>query len=400
MDDWGRAWTVVLAAAVGVGIGVTGLPIYTTGQFVGPLHEAFGWGRAQSTGGLIFITVGSVLMAPVIGSLIERFGVRRVAALSQIGLCLGYAGLTLHGGSVPLFYLGWTVLAVLGAGTSPIVWTRAVASWFDRSRGLALGITLCGTGTVAVFGPGLIGAIIAANGWKAGFLALAAAQVVLGLPLTLLLLRARGEKAAGEAATELSGMTLREAAGSSQFWRLIAAFFMISVVAGGLIVHLAPMLADFHIAPADAARALGLLGVSIIAGRLAIGALVDRLPPTLVAPVFICLPVPSCLLLAQGQSPQLAIVLAGLAAGAEVDLLAFLMSRYFGMLHYARIYAWGLSAFSLGAGVGPILAGAVHDRTGSYLAALYTFAVLMVLSAGLIASLGRPLGERRAVALA
>ena len=59
-----------------------------------------------------------------------------------------------------------------------------------------------------------------------------------------------------------------------------------------------------------------------------------------------------------------------------------------------------MAAFRLGAGAGPILAGAVHDRTGSYLGALYAFAVLMVLSAGLIASLGRPLGERRAVALA
>ncbi len=400
MNQGRQAWTVVLAAAVGVGLGVTGLPIYTTGQFVQPLHDAFGWGRAQSTGGLIFLTVGSVLMAPVIGTLIERHGVRRVAALAQVGLCLGYAGLTLHGGSLPLFYAGWAVLAVLGAGTSPIVWTRAVASWFDRSRGLALGITLCGTGLVAVVGPGLIGGIIAANGWKAGFLALAAAQVVLGLPLTLLLLRVRGDTADGEALSTLPGVSLREAASSSQFWRLLLAFFLISVVVGGLIVHLAPMLADFRVPPADAARALGLLGVSIIVGRLCIGALVDRLPPTLVAPVFICLPVPSCLLLAHGQSPELAIVLAGLAAGAEVDLLAFLMSRYFGMLHYARIYAWGLSAFSLGAGLGPILAGAVHDRTGSYVWALYGFAVLMVAAAGLIASLGHPPAARRAAALA
>ena len=390
MNEFARAWTVIVAAAVGVGLGVTGLPIYTTGQFVRPLQEAFGWGRAQSTGGLIFLTIGSVLMAPVIGTLIERFGVVRVAVVAQVGLSIGYFGLTLNGGSVPAYYAGWAVLAVLGAGTSPIVWTRAVASWFDRSRGLALGITLCGTGLVAVVGPGLIGGIVTSYGWQAGFYTLAAAQLVLGLPLTLLLLRAQDRPGTATPAAALTGASVREAASSSQFWRLIVAFFLISVVVGGMIVHLTPLLSDLHLTPAEAGRALGLLGFAIIAGRLTIGFLVDRFSPTRVAPVYICLPVVSCLLLAQGAQPVLSILLIGLSAGAEVDLLAFLMSRYFGMAHYAKIYGWGLSAFSAGAGTGPIFAGWVHDRTGSYALALYAFAAMMIAGAGLIASLGRP----------
>jgi len=223
--EFGRAWMVIVAAAVGVGLGVTGLPIYTTGQFVRPLQEAFGWTRAQSTGGLIYLTIGSVLMAPVIGALIDRFGVRRVALVAQLGLCIGYLGLTLNGGSVPLYYLGWAVLAILGSGTSPIVWTRAVASWFERGRGLALGITLCGTGLVALVGPSIIGGIVTTYGWQAGFYTLSGAQIVLGMPLTLLLLRSRDRTEPHAAATVLTGMTLREAAGTTQFWRLIVAFY-------------------------------------------------------------------------------------------------------------------------------------------------------------------------------
>ena len=388
--EFGRAWTVIVAAAVGVGLGVTGLPIYTTGQFVRPLQDAFGWGRAQSTGGLIFLTIGSVLMAPVIGALIERFGVRRVAAVAQLGLCLGYFGLTLHGGSVPLYYAGWAVLAVLGAGTSPIVWTRAVASWFERSRGLALGITLCGTGMVALVGPAIIGGIVAAYGWQAGFYTLSGAQIVLGIPLTLLLLRSRDSAEPRAAAQVLTGMSVREATSTSQFWRLIVAFYMLATVAGGLIVHLPPTLADIGVPQPEVGRALSFLGFAIIVGRLTIGALVDRFSATIVAPVYLCLPVVSCVLLADGAQPVLSILLIGLAAGAEVDLLAFLMSRYFGMRHYAKIYGWGLSAFSAGAGTGPIVSGWVHDHTGSYALALYGYAVLMVLGAVLIASLGRP----------
>jgi MFS family permease len=388
-SEFARAWQVILAAAVGVGLGTTGLPIYTTGQFIRPLGDAFGWSRSATAGGLIFLTIGSVVMAPIVGALIERFGVRRVAMTAMVGLCLGYFGLTLNGGSIGAYYTGWAVLALLGSGTSPIVWTRAVASWFERSRGLALGITLCGTGLVAVIGPGLIGGIIAAHGWKAGFYALSAAQIVIGLPLVFFLFRAR-EPVEDVVSAPLTGFTVRQATMSSRFWRMAAAFFLISIVVGGLIVNLPAMLADRGINPAQGARALGFLGLAIIVGRLTIGSLVDRFPARVIAPVYILLPAASCILLADGSAAIPAILMIGLSAGAEVDLLAYLVSRYFGIRHYAKIYGWGLSAFSAGAGTGPILGGWVHDVTGSYVVALYAFAAIVVVAAALIAGLGQP----------
>lgn len=386
--EFAVAWTVILAAAVGVGLGTTGLPIYTTGQFIRPLGTAFGWSRSATAGGLIFLTIGNVLMAPVIGWLIERFGVRTVAMTAQLGLCAGYFSLTLNGGSLAAWYAGWAVLAVLGSGTSPIVWTRAVASWFERSRGLALGLTLCGTGVVAVIGPGLIGGIVASYGWQAGFYALSGAQLVVGLPVVFFLFRARD--AVAGVSVPLAGLSVRQVLAGSRFWRLSGAFFCISLVVGGMIVSLPAMLADRGIALDTASRALGLMGGSIIVGRLAIGFLVDRMPARAVAPVFILLPVVSTLMLAHGLAPVPAVVLLGLAAGAEVDLLAYLISRYFGLLHYAKIYGWALPAFSAGAGVGPIFAGWVHDETGSYVGALYAFACSVTVAAGLIGTLGRP----------
>jgi MFS family permease len=388
--EFARAWTVIVAAAAGVGLGITGLPIYTTGQFIRPLEQAFGWSRSTTAGGLIFLTIGSVMMAPLIGWLIDRFGVRRVAMVAILGISLGYFGLTLHGGSVPLYYAGWAALAVLGSGTSPIVWTRAVASWFDRSRGLALGITLCGTGVVAVFGPGIIGGIIAAYGWKAGFYALSAGPVVIGLPLVFLLFRGREDAVDAGPPIVLTGMTVAEAWASPRYWRLLAAFFLISSVVGGIIVSLPPLLADQGVPQADAARAVGVLGFAIIVGRLTVGFLVDRFPARIVGPVYILLPVAGCVMLAGGVAPITSIVLVGLSAGAEVDLLAYLVSRYFGMRHYAKVYGWSLSAFSAGAGVGPLFAGAVHDVSGAYVWALYGFAAMVAVAAGLIGSLGRP----------
>ena len=214
---------------------------------------------------------------------------------AQLGLCLGYFGLTLNSGSLAAYYVGWGILAVLGAGTSPIVWTRAVISWFERGRGLALGITLCGTGIVAVVGPGIIGSIIAAHGWKAGFYALSAAQIVIGWPLVFAFLKVReqaGPTVAG--AIFLRGATVAEAMVSSQFWLLIIAFALISIVIGGLIVSLPAMLADRGLALDEASYDLSLLGFAIIAGRLSIGWLVDWLSARVVAPVYILLPALSC----------------------------------------------------------------------------------------------------------
>jgi MFS family permease len=389
--EFARGWTIVLAAAVGVGLGVTGVPIYTIGLFVRPLANDFGWSRAVVAGGLTVLTVCSVLMAPLTGVLTETFGVRRVAIIAMIGLAIGFLGLSLNNGTVAAYYIGWAAIGILGAGTSPVVWTAAVTSWFERNRGLALGITLCGTGIIAVVAPEIIGTIIASSGWRSAFQALAAAQVVIGLPIVLLFFqpRERARDSAGAPMIPRSGITLRQAAVSTRFWRLILAFFLTAVVIGGLIVNLPAMLGDRGINLAEASKALGLLGVAIIVGRLTVGWLVDRVAAHIVAAVYIALPALGCLFLLQHGAAAPAVLLIGLAVGADVDLLAFLVSRYFGLLHYARIYGCTLSAFSAGVGIGPPLAARVYDTSGSYTAALYGFAAMAATAALLVASLGR-----------
>jgi MFS family permease len=389
-SEFARAWPVIVAASVGVGLGTTGLPIYTSGQFILPLQSAFGWSRSATEGALICLTVGGILMAPLIGALADRLGVRRVALASQLGLCLGYLGLTLNGGSLVAYYIGWAVLSILGAGTSPIVWTKAVASWFEQNRGLALGLTLCGTGIVAIIGPAIIEALITAYGWRAGFIAMAAAQLLIGWPLTATLLKTRDQAAPATAPAPLEGDTVAAAVRSTRFWRMLAAFVLIAITVGGLIVNLPALLADRGVAPSQAARALGLLGFAIIAGRLTIGWLLDRFPARLVAPAYIVLPAASCLLLARGGAALPAILLIGLATGAEVDLLAYLVSRLFGMLHYGRLYGWVLAAFGAGVGIGPAFAGWIRDHTGTYDPALNVFALMAAAAALLIATLGYP----------
>ena len=310
---------------------------------------------------------------------------------AQLGLCLGYFGLTLNSGSLAAYYVRWGILAVLSAGTSPIVWTRAVISWFERGRGLALGITLCGTGIVAVVGPGIIGSIIAAHGWKAGFYALSAAKIVIGWPLVFAFLKVR-EQAGPTGWRNLPTRGNRR--GGNGLESVLATHHRLRIdfdrnrrphrqLAG----HAGRSGSGLG---SGIVMILSLLGFAIIAGRLSIGWLVDWLSARVVAPVYILLPALSCVLLAHGTASTLAILLIGLASGAEVDLAAYLVSRYFGMRNYAKIYGWILAVFSAGVGTGPVFAGCVDDTTGTYVAALYTFAIMVVVATALIGSLGRP----------
>lgn len=383
--EFARGWVVLFAGTIGCALGITGLPFFSFGQFIRPLSQTFGWSRGEISGGVTCLMIGTILTSPLYGRAVDQFGYRKVALASQAGLALGYIALSLIGPSVPWFYAAWLFLSFAGSGTSPVVWTRAIAGRFRRSRGVALGILLCGTGVTALAAPVIVNQLIALAGWRATYQVLAATMAFVGLPLTYFFLHAESDEI--KAASTHAGATVKEALRSSAFWRVIAGIACISTVAGGVIVHLPALLTDRGLTSAAAAGIAGLLGYTIIIGRLGLGYLVDRVSPAWAGAALVGLAAIACFMLAQGYSPVIAVLLFGLCCGAEVDLLAFLMSNIFGLRHYAQIYAFGISAFTLGAGIGPIVAGRVHDRTGNYNLALYGFVVLIVVACALIASL-------------
>jgi len=395
-QEFRRDWRTVIAAAVGVGAGVTGLPFYTLGLLVRPLSVEFGWSRAAVSGAALCLQGGIVLSAPLVGRLIDHSGLRRVALLSLLGLAAAFALLPLLSSSILLFYAAWLALSLVGGGSTPVVWTRAVAARFSAGRGLALGMTLLGTGIAGIVAPALFGPIIARHGWRAGCLAVAATIVVIAMPVVFAMLReVRPIEATNQAGAE-TGMALGEAIRTRRFAQLGLAFLLLGGTIAGLIVHLVPILTDRGMDALAAARAAALLGFAVIAGRLVVGWLVDRFHAPYVGMTFLLLPVASCLVLLNHGAAGLAIVLLGLAAGAEIDLLAYFVSRYFGMRAYGEIYGWLLSIFSLGAGIGPVLAGASFDRTGSYDVMLTGACGAIAIGALLVGTLGRfPAGQPR-----
>ncbi|WP_165772291.1 MFS transporter [Niveispirillum lacus] len=393
-EEFRRGWSLILAAATGVGLGITGLTFYTLGIFIGPLTQEFGWSRTSLASATILTTLTTLFLGPVVGRLADRFGGRTVGLVSLVGLAAGLGGLSLIGADLWSFYLAFGVAMVLGAGTLPIVWTRAVNAGFDNARGLALGLTLTGTGVVAILAPPYTQWLIADHGWRIAYLGQAALVLVIGLPLVWLLFHeVGGVKQATAIPVVRSGMSAAVARRSRQFWMLGVGFLFASFAVSALIVHLVSILSGGGMERASAVWAASLLGFAIIAGRLGVGVLVDRFYAPAVAFGILAIAAGACflLMLAGGSLPLAlaAVVLIGLAAGAEVDLVAYLASRYFGLRAYGEIYGWQLGFFALGAGLGPMGVGRLYDATGSYTVGLIACAIGFAVGAVLIGLLGR-----------
>jgi predicted MFS family arabinose efflux permease len=384
-------WPIILAAVFGVGVGLTGLPFFTFGTFIKPLGAAFHWSRSQVALGSVFLHAGTAISSPFLGRVIDHYGPRTIGLVSMGGLVIGFGVVALSGPSLLSFYIAWSVLALLGCGTTPLAWTRMVNMHFDRGRGLALGLTLMGTGLASIFGPPLCGMLIHAWGWRAAYVGLGAFVLVVALPITATASWRRKPPAALRV-VDKTGLTLREAAATRTFWLIACGFLLVVLSVAGAIVNLVPLLTDRGMAPSDAAARAGLMGVAVVAGRVLAGYLSDRFHAPYVAAGLLVLPAIGMTLLALTPGVSLAVpavILIGLAGGAEVDLLAFLSSRYFGLRHYGVIYGVNLTVFAVAAATGPVAAAAAFDHMGTYGPALTAGAAMCAIGSGLLLLLGR-----------
>ncbi len=394
VSEFRAGWKIVLASAVGVGVGVSGTPFYTMGVFLKPLATHFLWSRASVSAATLFLSLGWALTSPVVGRLADRLDARRIALISLIGVILGLVGLTQVNANVWSLYLGLAALAVAGSGTAPLVWTHAINTWFDRSRGLALGLTLTGSGIAAILAPRAVDRLISGHGWQAGYLGLAAFTAIVAFPIVFLFFREN--KAVTRTATRvgpLQGMDAARAIRDRRFWQLGLGIMLVAGAVSAILIHLVALLTDSGLSRDEATGVAGLMGFAVVFGRIVIGLLVDRFHGPYVAGSILMIPAAGYLLLSthpgNGWGLVAAALMFGMAAGAEVDLLAYLTGRFFGLKAYGGIYGLLLVPFGIGAGSGPIFMGRVYDVTGSYDSGLYAGALCCALGALLIAGMGR-----------
>ncbi len=398
MSEFSEGWKPLLAATVGTMCGIFTLTNYSQGFFVGPVTSEFGWSASQFFLSYTVLMCFGLLTGPIIGSITEKAGLRIVGIIGLTGHSIAYMLLSFNNGSLPLWYASWALVAILGAGSLPIIWTGVLNAWFKKHRGKAIGITMAGTGLGAFLLPPFVEFLISNYGWRTAYRGIGLGAMLVSLPIVIALFREKGggathgpEHRAQPAAAW--GFTRAQAMRTLRFWILGAVLFVTVIVIAGLLSNFERIMTEKGLERSAIATIAAVMGLTVIIGRVLVGALVDRFWAPGVASCFFVLPTIGLLMLVNADvtfwTGMLIAVMIGLAAGAELDLLAYLTSKYFGTAHYPAIFGAIIAFFTVGAGFAPPLFGAMAQAHQGYNFILTVSVGLLVLSIGLFLALGK-----------
>jgi predicted MFS family arabinose efflux permease len=384
---------LIAAAAIGLSAGMTATMFYSLGAFMPSLEAEFGWSRGDISLGVTVMTVAIFLGGAITGRLCDRFGAAAVGAASLLTYAIGVVAMVATMSRIWEFWGCYFIIALMGVGSTPIVLVRPIIAAFHERRGLALGIALTGAGIAGFWVPRLVAGVSEVAGWRSAYLAIAAIAA-LAAPIVWFGFRSIPQGYAqtlGGEATEVPGMEVAQALRTRTFWLLIAMGFAMASGIAGVVVHLVPLFRDLGSDPITAAARASIVGLASVGGRIVVGALLDRFAATRVSlAILVATTIGILLLWASGLNyAPLAAALLGLAAGAEIDLLAYLTAQYFGQRRYGAIYGWQYSVFALGYGLSPFAVGLMRDRAGSYDPPLLASAAFVTLSALLTLALPR-----------
>jgi MFS family permease len=368
--------------------------VFTLGLFIGPISDEFGWDRADISlaGGVAGLC--SALTVPFIGVFMDRWGVRRVLIPAIVAFGASVALIATSPNSLAIFLAFYAIAGIAGSGQGPLGYAKSIASWFDEKRGFALGITMAGIGMGAALMPQYAQFLIGTLGWRAAYLGLGALIAIVALPSVFFFIRdpqvasASFEPADHPSLQSMSGQEVSEALKDFRFWLLATVLLIVSVVTNGVVVHIVPILTDHGYASNQAAALMIAVGLSTMAGRLLSGYLVDRVFAPYVAAFFFLLPSLGLYFLGSASYPILGIISIGLASGTEVDMIAFLTSRYFGLRRFGQLYGLLFAIFTAGPAIGPYMMGLSFVRLHSYAPTLLLFSLALGVASVVILCLG------------
>lgn len=399
-------WWVVFGSTLGLLVDNGVITLFTFGLFLKPIAEQFGWDRGTVAAAITISQFIGAFFTPFVGKMVDRWGVRRVTLPFICAFALTTAAVALTPASPIVFFLLYAACGLAGAGQAPLNYAKAISAWFEERRGLALGIAMSGVGLGVALVPQLARVLINAFGWRGGYVGLGIFTFVVAFPSVAFFVREPGEslghegkqagtaRRAGEPMPESPGMTVREAVRGAlrfRFWFILTAVFLVAMAVNGSITHIVPLLTDRGMSMALATSVLSVTGLALIGGRLISGYLLDRFFAPYVSACFFLLPLAGVVLLgtdAGGVVPFLGTICLGLGLGSEIDIMAFLVSRYFGLRKFGELYGYVLGVFVLGAGLGPSVMGVCYDVTGSYNFALAGFGLALLAATLLISRLG------------
>lgn len=388
-------WPLVLTASMGVALAAA--MIIMQGVMIVPIEREFGWSRARISSGALIVSVLGLLLSTAAGYAIDRIGARRIgiavaATMSGALMLLSTTSTIWH------WWLGWTLYALAATATST-VWLTPISARFDKSRGLAIALTLAGTGLSGTLLPIVANYVMEHHGWRAAYLAVGLLFAGITVPLTLFFWHGAEERAETGIATEavppieLPGMTVSEGFRSPNFYFIFVSIMISSVAWVAMAANTIPILISLNLSAGQAAAIAGTQGLCGIAGRFAGGWALDRMP----AKWLVCgatlgaIGLPLTYIIAPTNIPLIfgVVMVGSVMSGIKYAGMVYLVSRHFGPKSFGTLFGTVSIAPAIAAGVGPILASYVYDVTASYLLAIWATLPCMFVAAGLVTLLGR-----------
>jgi MFS family permease len=396
-------WWIVAVSAIGLGLGYAPIIVYSFGVFIKPLTQELHSNRASISLAFTLANLLQSVSSPLAGRLADRFGARRVILLSSVIFALLLVSSHLLSPKLWDFYVFYGLLGFVGSGPAPIPYVKVISRWFDRRRGLALGLTMFGIGSGAILMPALAQRLITMLGWRSTYMVIGLLVLVVSVPVVAFFLKESPEemgllpdgaiaaRQAAERQNTREGMAWSDARRSKAFWLMVGAIFLVGASVHGCVVHLVPLLSDQGVSSNRVALATSLLGSALLIGRVGSGYLLDRFFAPRVALCVFGAAACGIALLRMGAASGLvllAVFLIGLGMGSEVDIIAYLVSRYFGLRAFGEVYGYAFASYVLAGALGPWLMGLGFDRSGSYGSVLVGFFLATLLAVVLMTRLG------------
>lgn len=380
-----------VVAAAGIACGVTVMLTTVFNYFIKPMSATLGLTTTQLSGGLSLHLAMLIVTTPVVGALADRWGARAVICVSALAYGACFLLISRLSGEPLALYATFALAGLAGSGASPIAYNRAIVHRFDRNRGFALGVALSGGGLAAIVLPWVVRPVVVEQGWRAAFVLIA--MLAVGAGLLGSFFAGRHESSHGPDRAAATGPGLGDALRTRTFWQMTIALATLGLVIAAMVSHLSEIWTLLGMDPARVPRFQAAMGAATIFGRLAGGALMDRIPAKFVGAGAAAIGAAGLALLAFGRGHDLAVLAAGAAVGtclgAESDVISFLSSRHFGIRRFARIYGAQAAMFMVGFSAGPLLF-AVASRIIAPVTLLQAGAAVLLLSSLVLATLPRP----------
>lgn len=366
-------WWIVIACFF-MNLYVGGIVFFSFTAFFEPIQREFGWSYTQISLASSLRGLEMGIFAPVVGVLVDRLGSRKLLLFGSIIIGLGFLTLSLTQ-SLPMFYVSFLLIAFGAGGCTSVVTMTAVANWFHKNIGLALGIAASGFGAGGLLIPPIV-ALIDKFGWRITLILLGLGMLIIGIPLSLVV-RNRSESSLEDGASyekdewreQPVEVPLGEAIKSKPFIFLNMAETIRMMAVTAVVVHLMPYLATLGFPRSTGGVVAAALPLVSILGRFGFGWWGDRYDKRVVlAAAFLILGGGLLVFSKVGEIKMvvLFLLLFSPGFGGSMVVRGAILREYFGKASFGKMLGIVLGSASIGGILGPTLAGYAFDRLGGY----------------------------------